>query len=46
MRRLGKKRSLINNQEGLYMLVDYKDENGYQEQDHDTKICIIKDCDE
>ncbi len=46
MRKLGKRRSLINDQEGPYMFVDYKDENGYQVLDHGSRICIVKDLDE
>jgi hypothetical protein len=46
MHRLGIRRFLINNREGPYMFVDYKDENGYQVLDHGSRICIVKDLDE
>ncbi len=38
-----KKKSLLGNQEGLYIFVDYKDGKGFQEQDHGNRICIFKD---
>ncbi len=43
MRRPGNKRSLFSNQEGPYIFVDYKDGKGFQEQDHGSRICILKD---
>ncbi len=43
MHKLGKKRSLINNWEGPYFFVEYKDGKGFQEQDHSNRMCILKD---
>jgi len=43
MCRPGRKRSLLNNWEGLYIFIDYKDGKGFQEQDHGGKIYILKD---
>jgi hypothetical protein len=43
MRKPGKKRSLFSNWEGPYIFVDYKDGKGFQEQDHDSRMCILKD---
>jgi hypothetical protein len=39
----GKKRSLLNNWEGPYFFVGYKDGKGFQEQDHGNRMCILKD---
>jgi hypothetical protein len=43
MRKFGKKRSLLNNLEGPYFFVEYKDGKGFQEQDHGNIMCILKD---
>ncbi len=43
MRKPRKKRSLLSNQEGSYFFVGYKDGKGFQEQDHGSKMCILKD---
>jgi len=43
MDKLGKKRSLLSNWEGPYFFVEYKDDKGFQEQDHGSKMCILKD---
>jgi hypothetical protein len=39
----GKKRSLLSKWEGSYIFVDYKDGKGFQEQDHGSRMCILKD---
>jgi hypothetical protein len=38
----GKKRSLLSNWEGPYFFVEYKDGKGFQEQNHGSRMCILK----
>lgn len=38
-----KKNSLLNNWEGPYLFIGYKDKNTCQEHDNGARICILKD---
>ncbi len=41
-----KKKSLVHNQEGPYIFVDYKNGKGPHMLDHGSRICVVKDLNE
>jgi hypothetical protein len=45
MRKIGKKKNVMESWEGLYDFVSYKDGKGCQDQDEGNRTCIIKDLD-